>query len=215
MSERPLVSILLPVYRAEATLTACLQSVRRQTWEHLECVLVDDGSDDASLDVALSFADRDSRFRVVAAPHRGLVETLNDGLSLCRGAYVARMDADDLMHRERLRLQVERLAQDRAVAGVGCHVRLFPRTGLGEGLRAYERWLCSIDSAASVRAEAFVECPLAHPTWMIRREVLAAHGYRDAGWPEDYDLLLRPSTRDTSSTSCRAASIPGASGRIV
>jgi len=74
---------------------------------------------------------------------------------------------------------------------VGCRVRLFPRERLREGRRAYERWLNHAIEPAAIRREAFVECPIAHPTLMIRREVLAAHRYRAMGWPEDYDLLLR------------------------
>jgi hypothetical protein len=74
---------------------------------------------------------------------------------------------------------------------VGCHVRLFPRQGLPAGRRAYEGWLNSIDTPWRVRQDAFVECPIAHPTLMIRSQFLRALGYRDCGWPEDYDLLLR------------------------
>ena len=70
-------------------------------------------------------------------------------------------------------------------------MRLFPRGALGPGMRAYERWLASVRSPADVRREAFVECPLAHPTLVLRSEVLRAHAYRDLGWPEDYDLVLR------------------------
>jgi hypothetical protein len=70
-------------------------------------------------------------------------------------------------------------------------VRCFPRAALGAGMRAYEAWLASVDSPERVRREAFVECPVAHPTLAIRAELLRAFGYRDRGWPEDYDLLLR------------------------
>jgi hypothetical protein len=101
------------------------------------------------------------------------------------------MDADDWMHRERLGAQRAALDADPTLSGVGCHVRCFPRREIGPGLRDYETWLASIDSPWRVRQEAFVECPLAHPTWMLRREALARFEYRDAGWPEDYDLLLR------------------------
>jgi hypothetical protein len=58
-------------------------------------------------------------------------------------------------------------------------------------MRAYERWLAGVRTRDDVRREAFVECPLPHPTWLLRAEVLRAAGYRDTGWPEDYDLLLR------------------------
>ena len=70
-------------------------------------------------------------------------------------------------------------------------MRIFPRAGLSQGMRDYESWLNAIDSPGRVRAEAFVECPVAHPTLAIRRAALATLGYRDPGWPEDYDLLLR------------------------
>src|SRR5207244_5758317 len=122
---------------------------------------------------------------------RGLVEALNTGLDRCRAPLVARMDADDLMHRARLGAQLAALADAPDLAAVGCHVRLFPRRALRDGRRAYERWLNRIDSPRRVREEAFVECPVAHPTLVIRREILADLGYRDRGWPEDYDLLLR------------------------
>jgi GT2 family glycosyltransferase len=101
------------------------------------------------------------------------------------------MDADDVMHRDRLAAQLEALESDRGLTAVGCHVRVVPRTGLRAGWRAYERWLNAIRSPDAVRAEAFVECPVVHPTLMIRRPVLEAFGYRDEGWPEDYDLVLR------------------------
>jgi glycosyltransferase involved in cell wall biosynthesis len=128
---------------------------------------------------------------VIAAPRRGLVDALNAGLERCRGTFVARMDADDLMHRDRLAVQLDALAADPALVAVGCHVRLFPRRHLRRGWRAYEAWLNGITTAERVRSEAFVECPIAHPTLVVRRQVLATLGYRDQGWPEDYDLLLR------------------------
>jgi glycosyltransferase involved in cell wall biosynthesis len=190
-SPAPLVSVLLPVFDAVATLDACLRSIARQTEVRFECVVVDDGSRDGSLGRARGFAARDPRFRVVGARHAGLIAALQRGLAHCRAPLVARMDADDVMHRERLALQRAALAADPDLAAVGCHVRLFPRRALGTGMRAYEAWLASIDSPQRVRAEAFVECPVAHPTLMLRRDVLRRFGYREAGWPEDYDLILR------------------------
>jgi cellulose synthase/poly-beta-1,6-N-acetylglucosamine synthase-like glycosyltransferase len=187
----PIVSILLPVCDAVSYLPACLRSIRRQTEPRFECIVVDDGSTDGSAAVARAAAAEDPRIRVLTRPHQGLVPALNAGLAHCRGRFVARMDADDVMHRQRLACQLEELAARPELAAVGCHVRLFPRESLGPGMRAYESWLASIDSARRVREEAFVECPVAHPTLTLRREVLAVHGYRDRGWPEDYDLVLR------------------------
>jgi hypothetical protein len=113
------------------------------------------------------------------------------GMELCRGELVARLDADDLMARRRLELQREALDRDASLAGVGCHVRFFPRRAMSDGLRSYERWLGAIADPAAVEREAFIECPLAHPTLTLRRSVLQAARYRECAWPEDYDLLLR------------------------
>lgn len=66
---------------------------------------------------------------------------------------------------------------------------------MSAGLMAYERWLASVRSPEDVAREAFIECPLAHPTWMIRRSCFAELGYRDVAWPEDYDWVLRALSR--------------------
>jgi glycosyltransferase involved in cell wall biosynthesis len=191
MPSNPKISILLPVFDAASTLPACLASIARQTLPNWECVLVDDGSRDASLEIARRAARKDERIRVIETPHRGLVPALNTGIEHCRGELVARMDADDLMHRERLERQAEMLAAEPALAGVGARVRLFPRKRLTAGMRSYERWINGMDARERIRADRFIECPILHPTWMLRRDVLRAHRYRDRGWPEDYDLLLR------------------------
>ena len=187
----PLISVLLPVRDAATTLTSALRSVQRQSEPRFECIAVDDGSSDASLELLRAHARTDPRFRVVPTSPQGIVGALEEGLALCRGRYVARMDADDLMHRTRLARQLAAIEQGGALAGVGCHVRLFPRPRLTDGRLAYERWLCSLRTDEDIRRDAFVECPLAHPTFFLRREVLTAHGYADRGWPEDYDLVLR------------------------
>jgi len=184
-------SVLVPAHDAAGTLPACLRSVERQTETGWECVVVDDGSADDTADVVARFAARDRRFRLVCRDHRGIVPALNAGLAACRGRYVARMDSDDVMHRDRLRLQRTELEGDEGLAAVGCHVRLFPRAVLGDGIRAYEHWVNSIETPANVRAEAFVECPIVHPTLVVRTPILRSLGYRDRGWPEDYDLVHR------------------------
>lgn len=186
----PRISVLLPAFNAAATLEVALRSVARQTWRDWECVVVDDGSIDATAEIAGTAERRDARFRVVRIPHGGLVGALNHGITQCRAPYIARMDADDLMHRERLAAQLAALeATD--LAAVGCHVRLFPRSHLQTGWRRYESWLRSIHTASDVRRELFVESPLVHPTLLVRRDLLARFPYRECGWPEDYDLLLR------------------------
>ena len=189
------VSVLLPAWNAGKTLAACLRSLQRQTEQRWHCVIVDDGSRDDTLALAHAFAARDGRFEVVSTPHRGIVAALNTGMRRCRAPLIARMDADDLMHRHRLAAQARALRDHPEFAAVGCHVRLFPRRRLRPGRRAYERWLNSVSGAEQVRLDAYVECPVAHPTLMMRRIPMLDLGYRDCGWPEDYDLLLRVLSR--------------------
>lgn len=122
----PRVSILLP---------ACLRSLQRQSEARWHCVLVDDGSQDDTLACARDFGFRDPRFEIVSTPHRGIVAALNTGLQRCRVPLIARMDADDLMHRHRLATQARALQADPRLAAVGCHVRLFPRHHLRPGRR--------------------------------------------------------------------------------
>jgi len=184
------VSVLLPARNAAPTLAACLASMERQTEARWECVVVDDGSTDRTPDIARAAANRDPRFRVVALPHQGIVGALNEGLRHCRALLIARMDADDVMRRDRLALQAGLLDSDPGVSAVGCHVRISPRASMSPRLREYECWLNSLQSPEAVARDAFVECPVAHPALMMRRR-MADLGYLDNGWPEDYDLVLR------------------------
>lgn len=188
---KPAVSVLMPARDAGGTVGAALASLRRQRLADWEGVVVDDGSVDDTALVVQRHAAEDPRVRLVRTPARGLVPTLTTGLEACRAPLVARMDADDVMHRDRLAAQVAALSATPAYGAIGCHVRLWPRTDLTDGRRAYESWLNGLRHADDVRGDRFVECPIAHPTLMARRDVLAAFGYRDCGWPEDYDLILR------------------------
>jgi len=187
----PRVSVLLPVRDAAATLPACLRSLARQTETRWECIAVDDGSHDASPALLAEAARRDPRIRVRRVPRGGLVAALGEGLRDCRAPFVARMDADDWMHRDRLVAQLAVLERRPALSAVGAHVRIFPRSAMQDGRRRYEAWLNGIRDADAVRRDAFVECPVAHPTLVARTPVLRTFGYRACGWPEDYDLVLR------------------------
>jgi glycosyltransferase involved in cell wall biosynthesis len=187
----PRVSILLPVRDAASTLATALESVARQTDVSFECLVLEDGSADDSRRIAEERARRDARFRVLPLARVGIVPALNAGIEEARGSLLARMDADDWMRSNRLAAQSALLTEHPKWAAVGCRVRIFPRRGLGAGMRRYEGWLNGLTSPEKIRADAFVECPVAHPGLMIRREVARACRYRDMPWPEDYDLVLR------------------------
>lgn len=188
----PPVSVVLPVRDGAVTLEAALRSLAAQTFARFEVVVVDDGSRDDTPLVARAWEQRDGRFRVVRTEPRGIVGALQCGLAEARGRYVARMDADDICHPARLAAQFDLLERAPGLAGCGTGVRYVPESGVTPRAAEYASWLNSMTDWETVASNIFVECPLAHPTFMFRREALAAvGGYRDRGWPEDYDLLLR------------------------
>ena len=101
----PEISVLLPAYNAAATLPAALDSLLAQTFGDFEIVVVDDGSIDETGAILHTYAARDARVRSIRQAHAGVVGAAQAGLLACRGALVARMDADDLAVPERLALQ--------------------------------------------------------------------------------------------------------------
>jgi len=191
-AREPLVSVLLPVHDAGEVLREAVESVLAQTLEELEVVAVDDGSTDASPAILAELAASDPRVRVRRRPHGGIVAALETARALARGRYLARMDADDLAHPRRLEAQVALLEEDPRVALCGTLVAYFPEEAVRDGGRRYEAWVNGLRSHEEMVRDLFVECPVPHPTFLLPAAVLeAVGGYRDRGWPEDYDLVLR------------------------
>jgi glycosyltransferase involved in cell wall biosynthesis len=184
--------VLLPVWNAATTLGECLESLTAQTLSDFEIVAVDDGSGDDSTGVLERYGRGEPRLRVLRRPHRGLIPTLNRGLQACRGEFVARMDADDRCHPRRLELQLAAFDGQAAPDVVSCLVRHFPASSVAKGFRIYEQWLNGLVEHDDIWRDRFIESPIPHPTAMLRlATLLEAGGYRDLGWPEDYDLWLR------------------------
>jgi len=188
----PVVSVLMPAFNAAATCDAALDSVAGQTLGDFEVVAVDDGSTDATPAILAARGRADRRVRVLRTEHAGLVAALNHGLQHCRGEFVARMDADDRCRPRRLELQVAAMRSRPDLSVVSCLVERFPAENVGEGLRVYLAWQNALLEPDDIAREIFVESPIVHPSAMMRRaELLALGGYRERGWPEDYDLWLR------------------------
>lgn len=191
MGAAPLISVLLPVFNGADTIGRAIASIQRQTETDWELFVADDGSTDGSARTARRAAGNDRRIHVLHWPHRGLTATLQEAGTLARGTYIARMDADDVSMPSRLRTQRAWFDAHPEGGLCGTQVRV---TGarVREGRRRYEGWLNGLAGHEQIERELFVECPIAHPAFMMRRDAFeAAGGYRDFDGPEDYDLVFR------------------------
>jgi cellulose synthase/poly-beta-1,6-N-acetylglucosamine synthase-like glycosyltransferase len=188
----PAVSLLLPCYNAAPFLAECITSLQLQTFDDYEVIAVDDGSTDDTPALLHAWATQDSRVRLLRIGRSGLIGALQHATAAARADLLARMDADDVAQPQRLARQADYLRKNKNIAACGTQVRYFPRAHVREGALAYESWLNSLTHPDDLARNIFVECPIAHPTLMIRAGVLReVGGYQEQGWPEDYDLMLR------------------------
>jgi glycosyltransferase involved in cell wall biosynthesis len=184
----PLVTVLMPMYNAQAFLGEAIESILEQSYADFEFLIIDDGSTDASALLAREYAKGDRRIEIIGRERGGYVAALNYGLNFARGRYIARMDADDICEPERLERQVARMEAEPDLVVLGsCANAIDPH---GRMLGAFDVPLRHEDlEAAHLRGESSIH----HPSAMIRQEALERVGrYREALAPaEDFDLWLR------------------------
>jgi glycosyltransferase involved in cell wall biosynthesis len=111
--EKGLVSIIIPVFNRESLLPETLDSIVSQTYEKWECIIVDDGSIDSSLDVALGYAKKDNRFKVYSRPwykKKGANSCRNYGFKLSKGEFIQWLDSDDILELNMIYTAIEKLA---------------------------------------------------------------------------------------------------------
>lgn len=183
------VSVLMPVYNCERYLRDAIESVLKQTYEDFEFVIVDDGSTDRTPAVLQAYADSDRRIRVLARPNTGIVGALNNGLALCRGEYIARMDGDDIALPQRFDRQVRYLdAHSECVAVGSASLRI---DSDGDPISVLS--VPSEHEAIDLQNISGARGGITHPTAMIRRSAIGQlGGYREEYlWSEDLDLFLR------------------------
>ena len=186
----PLVSVVLPVFNGMPFLPEAIGSLLNQTLADIEVLVIDDGSTDVTGDWLRRC--QDSRVKVVTLPHAGIVAALNAGLDLAKGVFVARMDADDRCHPERLARQVDSLLKRPELGLIATTARYWADDAVGEGFRHFVHWNNQLLDPLAIYLRRFVESPLIHPTVMFRKDLVARFGgYRDGEFPEDYELWLR------------------------
>ena len=180
----PLVTVLMPVHNGAAHLAAAMDSILSQTFRDFEFLIVDDASTDTSAAIVGGYTD--PRIRLIPSRERlKLSGALNLGLDQACGTYIARMDADDISLPDRLAVQVRHMEQHPDLGLCGGWIRYFGAHG--EVLRRPT-------THETIRAYALLDNPFAHPTVMLRRDLLERHALRfnsDYFPTEDFELWTR------------------------
>jgi len=179
----PAISVVMPVFNGEDFVGQAVESILQQTFRDFEFIVVNDGSADRSLEILQDYASHDQRIRIVSCEHRGVVDTLNQGVQAARGKWIARMDADDIALPQRFERQLQWLEQTNADI-CGSWIKIFGT--VDSDVIKYPR----TDEANRMRM--LFDPPVAHPAVMMKKSVIEALRY-DKEWEkcEDYDLWDR------------------------
>jgi len=186
-TEIPIVSVLLPVFNGSEYLRESIESILDQTYTDFELILIDDGSTDDSPEIMRQFDD--PRIRQYQQENVGLAKTLNRGIELSRGEFIARQDQDDVSLPERLLKQVDFLESNQNCALVGSWAEIL------DGSNRTERYHKHPTNSSTLKFELLFNNPFVHSSIMIRKGVLERLGgyCTDPKYqpPEDYDLWAR------------------------
>lgn len=185
----PLVSIIMPAYNCENYIAEAIQSILNQSLTDWELIIVDDGSVDKTYAVAKSFADKDHRIRLFQQKNTGQALASNYAISLARGKYIAKMDADDISLPDRLQRQYDYMQHNPSCKIVSTYVRLVDP----EGKPTEEIWRAerAAFSPAQIKTMLPLENCVANAPLFAQASLMKKYGYRDIFSAEDYDLWLR------------------------
>lgn len=184
--DKTLITVLLPVANIKY-LESTLKSINEQTLsgQFFNLLVINDGNDRESIDKVLRFSYNKSAATIIDSNKSGIVGALNTGLLHCQTKYIARIDQDDLMLKNRLKIQLEYLEAHNEVLCVGGQIQLIDTMDKSIGFAYYPKsnWL--------IKKTISLTSPMAHPAVMFRRNVVGSLGGYRAGIPEDWDLWVR------------------------
>jgi glycosyltransferase involved in cell wall biosynthesis len=183
-TKKPLVSVLMAVYNGEKFLREAIESILNQTYTNFEFLIVNDGSTDLTEEIILSYSD--SRIRYIKnETNLKLITSLNKGLDLANGKYIARMDADDISLPNRLEKQVVFLEDNQEIGVLGTCVRTI---GLENNYEVHFK-----QGHDQIRFELFFHNYLHHPTVMLRSDLIKKNKiyYENYLHAEDYALWVK------------------------
>lgn len=180
----------MPVKNAAPWLAATFNSIIEQSYPNWELIAIDDGSTDQTPQLLDHFSKMESRIRWEPNGAKGIIPALQHAYSLISGTFITRMDADDLMPKNKLEVLLNPLKANELAVSTG-KVRYFPADRISPGYRRYEHWLNERIDLQDHWAWVYRECVVASPNWMTSRKVIEQTGAFGAlRYPEDYHLVL-------------------------
>lgn len=185
----PLVSVIMPLYKNDDYLAESVGSILKQTLRNFELIIICDDPSEKTREIIEDFRNVDDRIYVVYHERIGLIESLNEGIALARGTYIARMDADDISYPDRLEKQVAFLEAHSECSLVATHIEW-----IDECENVIGHWKADLraNTAENIRKILPRESCIAHPSVLFRQSVVSKYRYDPhQGNVEDYDLWLR------------------------
>ena len=131
------ITVLMSVFNGERWLAESLRSILNQTFTDFEFIIINDGSTDGTLKILEKHANQDSRIKLYDKENSGLTDSLNFGISKAKGKWIARIDADDIAHHERLKDQIELAESDKSLVLIGSGISLIDSKGHNGKLYSY------------------------------------------------------------------------------
>lgn len=177
-------SILLPVYNAEKTIGETLQSIINQKYKDYEIIIINDGSTDLSERIIYTF--QDTRIKYYKnETNKGLIYTLNKGINLCKGQYIIRIDADDIMLPQRIAIQIAFMDKNPEIIASGSSIIKFATKS--KSTHVYVPPL----TPDEIKSKILLGSPIPHPSSIIRKEAFTRYNIQyDYNYlhAEDYKL---------------------------
>lgn len=194
-----LVSVVMTAYNTENYIEEAILSILNQTYTNFEFIIINDGSTDRTLDIIMRYAKKDSRIMVITRKNIGLAQSLNDGVRIARGDYIARMDSDDVCVAERLEKQVNYLNQHPDIFMLGSNYYIIYNNNLSEEcIKKYrgsqKRGQDKIDET-NIFLSISESQKFMHASVMVKKEFFEIAGLYKDYMSEDIEITFRAAAK--------------------
>ena len=189
MKNNPLISVILPVYNSANYILECLESIKIQTIQNFELILIDDKSTDKSLEITEDYLKNNlyGKFKIIKNKSNiGITRCLNKAFKISNGKYIARIDADDINKPDRFKIQFKYLERNNDISIVGSNVEYIDKKS--KFIQHSDLPLSHVD----IKSSLFLYNPMVHSTIFFRKKVFIKYPYNEKFYTtQDYEMYCR------------------------